>query len=81
MSFPGMEIAFRQKISASSQITDLMVNLHGGFLAAKMLIKIRFVVQLILSIASENTYCWGKDHCMAGLQFYKVAFNCFTKYK
>ena len=50
-----MEIAFRQKISASSQITDLMVNLHGDFLAAKMLIKIRFVVQLILSMTGKQT--------------------------
>ena len=23
----------------------------------------------------------GKHHCMAGLQFYKVALDCFTKYK
>ena len=21
---------------------------------------------------SENTHCWGKDHCMAGLQFNKL---------
>ena len=23
----------------------------------------------------------GKHHCTAGLQFYKVALDCFTKYK
>ena len=23
----------------------------------------------------------GKDHCTAGLQFYKFGFNCFTTYK
>ena len=30
---------------------------------------------------SENTHCRGKHHCTAGLQFFKVALDCFTKYK
>ena len=30
---------------------------------------------------SENTHSWGKYHCMAGLQFYKFRFSCFTTYK
>ena len=34
-----------------------------------------------LSNSAENTHCWGKHHCTAGLQFYKVALDCFTKYK
>ena len=29
---------------------------------------------------SENTYHWGKYHCMTGLQFYKLGFNCFPTY-
>ena len=29
----------------------------------------------------ENNHRWGKDHCMAGLQFYKVALDCINKYK
>ena len=32
-------------------------------------------------LTSENAHRWGKDHCTAGLQFYKVALDCFTKYK
>ena len=24
---------------------------------------------------------WGKDHCTAGLQFYKFGFNSFTTHK
>ena len=41
-------------------------------------------------VDAENTHCreWfhqssleGEHHCMAGLQFYKVALDCFTKYK
>ena len=39
------------------------------------------VCQILLNVQSENTHRWGKDHCMAGLQFYKVALDCFTKYK
>ena len=30
---------------------------------------------------TENTHCRGEHHCVAGLQFYKVALDCFTKYK
>ena len=31
-------------------------------------------------LISENTHRWGTHHCTAGLQFYKVALDCFTKY-
>ena len=30
---------------------------------------------------AENTHRWGKHHYTAGLQFYKVALDCFTEYK
>ena len=30
---------------------------------------------------AENTHRWGKHHYAAGLQFYKVALDCFTEYK
>ena len=32
-------------------------------------------------LTSENAHRWGKHHCTAGLQFYKFALDCFTKYK
>ena len=32
-------------------------------------------------VRAKNTHRWGKDHCTVGLQFYKVALDCFTKYK
>ena len=30
---------------------------------------------------AENTHCWGKYHCKAGLQFYNFGLSWFTKYK
>ena len=41
----------------------------------------QIVSSLLLSIKPENTHWWGKDHCAAGLQFYKVALDCFTEYQ
>ena len=32
-------------------------------------------------VKSENANHWGKHYSMAGLQFYKYGFNCFTTYE
>ena len=44
-----------------------------------------FLIDQIIGTASvigtpEHAHRWGMYHCTAGLQFYKVVFNCFTRY-
>ena len=38
-----------------------------------------FASKSFLKVAVENTHLWGKCHCIAGLQFNRFGFNCFTR--
>ena len=40
-----------------------------------------FRLRPVIPASTENTYCSGKYHCIAGLQFYWYRFKHFTTYK